>query len=162
MGSKVNSFKLSQIREELLKIKDFDSLKSEVKKLLAEIEKFDLKKAIPNDKVKFIEKKYKHLMNRIQTIQLQVEKDFDKALKTINQKKNEAVKLMNETKANALKQRAELEKLVKKNFNYFSKKAQQSIAKEEKEIKKTIKRIRKTAVAKAKKTIKTTTAKKKA
>lgn len=158
----MNSFKLSQIREELLKIKDFDSLKSEVKKLLVEIEKFDLKKAIPDDKVKFIEKKYKDLMNRILTIQNQVEKDFDKAVKTINKRKNEAVKLMHETKAKALKQRAELEKMVKKNFNYFSKKAQQSIAKEEKELKKTFKRIRKTAVAKATKTIKKTTTKKKA
>lgn len=152
-----SSFKLSQIRDELLKIKDFESLKVEVKKLLAEIEKFDLKKAIPEDKVKFIEKKYKTLMSRIQTVQLQVEKDFDKALKNINSKKNEAVKMINEYKSTVLKQRGDLEKLVMKNFNYFSKKAQQSLEKEEKQIKKTIKRT----VAKAKKTLKTKSTKKK-
>jgi len=137
----MSQFKLSQIREELMKIKDVDSLKKEVKKLIAEIEKFDFKKAIPEARLAYIEKKYKEIMKTINGLQNKAEKEVAGVMK-----------LVKETQTTVAKQKKDLEKLLQSNFNYFSKKAKSSFKNEEKNIKKTIKKVRKTAFAKAKKT----------
>jgi len=150
----MSQINLSQIREDLLKIKDFGSLKNEVRKLIAEIEKFDFKKAIPEDKLEYIEKKYLDIMKTINGLQSKVEKELNSVLKRVTQGRDEAVKLVKDTQKSALKQRKDLEKLLKSNFKYFSKKAKTSFKNEEKQIKKTIKKVRKTAVAKAGKTLK--------
>lgn len=149
----MSQIKLSQIREELLKIKDFDSLKKEIKKLIAEIEKFDFKKAIPEDKLEYVEQKYAEIMKTINGLQSKVEKEVNTVMKRVNQGKGEYTKLIKQTQTAALKQKKDLEKLLKTNFDYFSKKAKASFKGEEKNLKKTIKKVRKTAIAKAKKTL---------
>jgi hypothetical protein len=151
-GGSMNQIKLSQIREKLAKIKDFDSLKSEIKKLIAEIDKFDFKKAIPEDKMQYIEKKFSEIMSRVQTLQTQVEKEYDRVLKKVEQGRADATKIVKDARAKVMKQRVDLEKMLQKNFDYFSKKAKTVVAAEEKNLKKTIKKIKKTAVAKATKT----------
>lgn len=149
----MNQMKINQIRDELMKIKDFDSLKKEIKKLIAEIEKFDFKKAIPEDKMEYIEKKYNEIMKTITTVQSKVEKEVDKTMKLVSSRKEEAFKILKDAQKHALKQKKDLENLLQSNFSYFSKKARTSIKSEEKNIKKAIRKVRKTAVAKAKKTI---------
>ncbi len=149
----MSQLKINQIREELMKIKDYDSLKKEVKKLIAEIEKFDFKKAIPEDKMDYIEKKYKEIMKTITTVQSKVEKEVDKTMKMVSSRKEEAFKILKDAQNHAYKQKKELENLLQSNFSYFSKKAKASVKAEEKNIKKVIRKVRKTAVAKAKKTL---------
>lgn len=149
----MSQLKINQIREELMKIKDFDSLKKEVKKLITEIEKFDFKKAIPEDKMDYIEKKYKEIMKTITTVQSKVEKEVDKTMKLVSSRKEEAFQILKDAQKHAIKQKKELETLLQNSFSYFSKKAQESIKSEEKTIKKAIRKVRKTAVAKAKKTL---------
>lgn len=156
----MSQLNINQIREELMKIKDFDSLKKEIKKLITEIEKFDFKKAIPADKMDYIEKKYKEIMGTISTVQNKVEKEVDKTMKLVSSRREEAFKVLKEAQKQALKQKKDLEKLLQTNFSYFSKKAKASVKSEEKNIKKAIRKVRKTAVAKAKKTL-TKTRKKK-
>jgi F0F1-type ATP synthase membrane subunit b/b' len=150
----MSQIKLSDIRKELMKIKDYDSLKKEVKKLIAEIEKFDLKKSIPEDKMKYIEKKYNNLMGTINDLQSKLEKEVEQARKKVSKTTNEAVKIISETRDMAMKQKKELEKTLSDNFNYFKKKASTSIEKEEKNLRKTIKKVRVGAVSTAKKTLK--------
>lgn len=160
----MSQININQIREELMKIKDFDSLKKEVKKLVKEIEKFDFKKAIPADKMDYIEKKYKEIMGTISTVQNKVEKEMDKTMKMVSSRREEAYKVLKEAQKQAYKQKKDLEKLLQTNFSYFSKKAKASVKSavktEEKNIKKVIRKVKKTAVAKAKKTL-TKTRKKK-
>ncbi len=145
---------LSQIREELMKIKDFESLKKEVRKLITEIEKFDFKKAIPEDRLVTIEKKYKNILETISGVQNKVEKELDGVMKRVTKSREDAVRRINETRSAAVKQKNDLEKLLRSNFAYFSKKAKTSLKDEEKNIKKTIKKVRKTAIVKAKKSFK--------
>ena len=160
----MSQLNINQIREELMKIKDFDSLKKEVRKLVKEIEKFDFKKAIPADKMDYIEKKYKEIMGTISTVQNKVEKEMDKTMKMVSSRREEAFKVLKEAQKQAYKQKKDLEKLLQTNFSYFSKKAKASVKSavksEEKNIKKVIRKVKKTAVAKAKKTL-TKTRKKK-
>ena len=156
----MSQLNLSQIREELSKIKDFDSLKTEVKKLITEIEKFDFKKAIPEERMKYIEQKYEEIKKTLQTLQSRAEKELDGVLKKVNKGRADATTLVLDTRAKITSQRKDLEKLLQKNFDYFSKKAKTAVAKEEKQIKKTFKSIKKTAVAQVKKNFKTKTKKK--
>ena len=156
----MSQININQIREELMKIKDFDSLKKEVRKLVKEIEKFDFKKAIPSDKMDYIEKKYKEIMGTISTVQNKVEKEMDKTMKMVSSRREEAFKVLKEAQKQAYKQKKDLEKLLQTNFSYFSKKAKasvkssvKSVKSEEKNIKKVIRKVKKTAVAKAKKTL---------
>jgi anion-transporting ArsA/GET3 family ATPase len=156
----MNQLKINQIRDELMKIKDFDSLKKEVKKLIAEIEKFDFKKAIPEDKIEYVEKKYKEIMKTINNVQSTVEKEVDKTMKMVSSRKEEAFQVLKEIQKQAFKQKKDLETLLHSNFSYFAKKAQETLKSEEKNIKKTVRKVRKTAVAKAKKTLSKTRKKK--
>lgn len=156
----MSQYKINQIRDELMKIKDFDSLKKEVKKLITEIEKFDFKKAIPDDKMKYIESKYREIMQTITHVQTRVEKEVDKTMQLVSSRKEEAFKILKDAQKQALKQKKDLESLLQSNFSYFSKKAKESIKSEEKNIKKTIRKVKKTAVAKAKKTLSKKTKKK--
>lgn len=150
----MSQMNLSEIRKELSKIKDFESLKKEVKKLIGEIEKFDLKQSIPADKLKYIEEKYAEIMKAINTLQSSLEKEVSVAKKKLSKTRNEAAKAITETRDMALKQKKDLEKTLKENFTYFKKLATSSIQKEEKTIRKTIKKARVKAVSKAKKTLK--------
>lgn len=149
----MSQIKLSEIRKELMKIKDFDSLKKEVKKLISEIEKFDLKKSIPEDKVKYIENKYHELMKTLTELQSRLEKELETAMDKVSKTRNDAMKIIGETRNMALQQKKDLEKTLKDNFTYFKKKASSSLEKEEKSIRKTIKKVRVSAVSTAKKTL---------
>jgi hypothetical protein len=93
-------------------------------------------------------------MKTINGLQSKVEKEVNVVLARVNQGRTDVAKLVQDTKTSAMKQKNDLEKLLKSNFNYFSKKAKASIKGEEKALKKTFKKVRKTAVAKAKKTFK--------
>ncbi|MCC6138058.1 MAG: hypothetical protein IT287_05460 [Bdellovibrionaceae bacterium] len=149
----MSQINLSEIRKELSKIKDFESLKKEVKKLIAEIEKFDLKQSIPADKRKYIEKKYAEIMKTISGLQTSVEKEVTAAKKKVERTRKDAAKIITETREMALSQKKDLEKTLKKNFDYFKNIAQSSLKKEEKNIRKTIKKVRVQAVSTAKKTL---------
>lgn len=151
----MNQMKLSQIREELSKIKDFGTLKTEIKKLIAEIDKFDFKKAIPEERLKYIEQKYEEIIKTLQTLQTRAEKELDGVMKRVQKGREDATSLVKDARATLITQRKDLEKMLTKNFNYFSKKAKAAVAKEEKQIKSTLKKIKKTAVSQAKKTFKT-------
>ncbi len=155
----MSQINLSEIRKELSKIKDFESLKKEVKKLIAEIEKFDLKQSIPADKLKYIEKKYSEIMKTINGLQTTVEKEVESAKKKVAKTRKEAAKAIAETRDMALKQKKELEKTLRENFEYFKNIATSSLQKEEKNIRKTIKKVRVKAASKAQKTLKKTTKK---
>ncbi len=149
----MNQIKLNQIKEELMKIKDFDSLKKEIKKLITEIEKFDFKKAIPDDQMEYIDKKYKEIMKTITTVQSKVEKEVDKTMRLVSSRKEEAFQILKDAQKQALKQKKELETLLQSKFSYFSKKAKESFKSEEKKVKKTIRKVSKKAVTTAKKTL---------
>lgn len=149
----MSQINLSDIRKELSKIKDFESLKKEVKKLIAEIEKFDLKKSIPADKVKYIEKKYSEIMKTIGGFQTTVEKEVSLVKKRVAKTRKDAEKIISETRDMAVAQRKDLEKNLKQRFNDFKNMASSSLKKEEKSIRKTIKKVRVQAVSKAKKTM---------
>lgn len=150
----MSQINLSEIRKELSKIKDFESLKKEVRKLLMEIEKFDLKQSIPADKLKYIESKYAEIMKTINGLQATLEKEVASAKKKVAKTRKEAAKAISETRDMALQQKKDLEKTLKENFEYFKKMATSSLQKEEKNIRKTIKKARVKAVSKAKKTLK--------
>jgi len=149
----MSQINLSEIRKELSKIKDFSSLKKEVRKLLMEIEKFDLKQTIPADKLKYIESKYTEIMKTISGLQTALEKEVSVAKKKVVATKKEAVKIITETREMALQQKKDLEKTLKENFEYFKKMATSSLQKEEKTLRKTIKKARVKAVSTAKKTL---------
>ena len=157
----MSQIKLNQIKEELLKIKDFESLKKEIKKLIIEIEKFDFKKAIPEEQVEYFEKKYKEMMKTISTVQSKVEKEVDKTMRMVSSRKEEAFQILKDAQKQAFKQKRELENMLQTNFNFFAKKAKESFKTEEKQIKRTIRKVRKTAVVKAKKSLNKKTTKKK-
>lgn len=149
----MSQINLSEIRKELSKIKDFASLKKEVKKLISEIEKFDLKKSIPADKRKYIEKKYAEIMKTISGLQSSVEKEVSAAKKKVDRTRKDAAKIISETRDMAMSQKKDLEKTLKENFEYFRNMAKSSLQKEEKTIRKTIKKVRVQAVSTAKKTL---------
>lgn len=149
----MSQINLAEIRKELSKIKDFDSLKTEVKKLIAEIEKIDIKKQIPADKVKYIEKKYAEIMKTISGLQSTVEKEVAAVKKKVEKTGKDAVKIISETRDVAMSQRKQLEKNLKEQFNSFKDLAKKSLQKEEKTIRKTIKKVRVQAVSTAKKTL---------
>lgn len=152
----MNQMKLSQIRDELSKIKDFGTLKTEIKKLIAEIDKFDFKKAIPEERLKYIEQKYEEIIKTLQTLQSRAEKELDSVMKKVQKGRADATSLVKDAQSKLATQRKDLEKMLTKNFNYFSKKAKAAVAKEEKQLKSTFKKIKKSAVSQAKKTFKTT------
>ncbi len=149
----MSQINIAEIRKELSKIKDFESLKKEVKKLITEIEKLDLKKQIPADKRKYIEKKYSEIMKTIASLQTSLEKEVADVKKKVEKTKKDAAKMISETRDLAMSQKKDLEKTLKENFNYYKDMATKSLQKEEKSIRKTIKKVRVQAVSKAKKTL---------
>lgn len=149
----MSQINIAEIRKELSKIKDFESLKKEVKKLITEIEKLDLKKSIPADKRKYIENKYAEIMKTIAGLQTSLEKEVNTVKKKVEKTKKDAAKMISETRDLAMSQKKDLEKTLKANFNYYKDMATKSLQKEEKNIRKTIKKVRVQAVSTAKKTL---------
>lgn len=149
----MSQINIAEIRKELSKIKDFESLKKEVKKLITEIEKLDLKKSIPADKRKYIENKYAEIMKTIAGLQTSLEKEVNTVKKKVEKTKKDAAKMISETRDLAMSQKKDLEKTLKANFTYYKDMATKSLQKEEKSIRKTIKKVRVQAVSTAKKTL---------
>lgn len=110
MTSQVN---WQKIRNELQRLADVDSLKSEVHRIGAEIRNFDFHSVLtPNaqDKVKNFEKRYTELMRTIHQAQRQVDREINRILRQIKTHGTDVTKVVNEQKEKLEKVSADFKK----------------------------------------------------
>lgn len=151
---------IKKIKKELTSIRDFNSLKKEIQKLIKDIEKNYVKKNIPPAQLDYIEKKYKELIKTITQVQDQLEHEFDVALQKVNQTKEDALGRLQTAQEKAYSHKKEIEKMISQQIRSFSStgKKKKTTKKKKKATtkKKTKKKVAKKKVTKAKTTKRTT------
>jgi hypothetical protein len=111
--------------EDLLKIKNFDELKSELSKIAAQIQDelnhFHLQDHLSpaaKKRVKELEKRYSDVTTRLSSAQKQFDREFNKSLKVLKSGRNEAQKHFSDLKKRV---EAERDRLVKMSSQFLGK-----------------------------------------
>ena len=109
--------KLEDIKSDLMKVKDLESLKKEFDKFKSNFSKLDLKKEITsetNRKLRQAEKNYAQIGKEISKIQKQVDQEIEKAMVFLKKAKVEAQKSVKKIAQTAEAERKRVAKELKK------------------------------------------------
>jgi hypothetical protein len=104
----------AKIKAEINKLADLDHVKTEVKRIAEEIRKFDINKRLSptaKQRLKNVESKYHEVTSRLNRTQRQIDREFNRVLRFLNQNRSKAKDGLDMVKQTASDQRRRLKRV---------------------------------------------------